>query len=127
MNVMSVQKPFARSQTSGHIRELTQVRKHTTASNVERLFVGSHTSANIRIFTEEKHYECRKHKSSLDKHHTEETPYDCNECGKTFARKPCKGVTLNGRDWLCVLQILLSVGHTVFILILPLLWIGPYN
>lgn len=83
MNVMSVQKPFARSQTSGHIRELTQVRKHTTASNVERLFVGSHTSANIRIFTEEKHYECRKHKSSLDKHHTEETPYDCNECGKT--------------------------------------------
>lgn len=67
MNVMSVQKPFARSQTSGHIRELTQVRKHTTALNAERLFVGSHTSANIRIFTEEKHCECRKHKSSLDK------------------------------------------------------------
>lgn len=67
MNVMSVQKPFARSQTSGHIRELTQVRKHTTALNVERLFVGSHTSANIRIFTEEKHCKCRKHKSSLDK------------------------------------------------------------
>lgn len=69
MNVMSVQKPFARSQTSGHIRELTQVRKHTTASNVERLFVGSHTSANIRIFTEEKHCEWRKHKSSRQTSH----------------------------------------------------------
>lgn len=55
MSVKSVPKPFARSQTSGHMRELIQVSKLTTASNVERLFVASHILANIKIFTEDKH------------------------------------------------------------------------
>lgn len=51
MNVMNVAKSFAREYISGHIRELTQVRKHRM-ERMEASFVASHTSAG-NVLTED--------------------------------------------------------------------------
>lgn len=93
MNVMNVGKPITGGHTLGHIKELTQVKKHTNVKNVGKLTILSQLSMYITKFTLGK---IHINGMNVDKptrcqfsiyikvvtQKIQERPWKCNECLK---------------------------------------------